>query len=142
MDKLQEKIKTMIGLMGFDDFSVNCDAGENKISVFINDELVEKFLPGFVENFDHLVKLMIKKEEISTIFVDVNNYRRKREGLIVELAKASARKSLAEKKEVSLPAMNAYERRLVHLELAPNPDIKTESMGDGKERHIIIRPIN
>jgi len=61
--------------------------------------------------------------------------------LIVELAKAAARKSLAEKKEISLPPMNAYERRIVHLELSSRPDIKTESIGEGRERYIVIRPI-
>ena len=33
--------------------------------------------------------------------------------------------------------MNAYERRLVHTELATRPDVKTESIGEGSERHIV-----
>ena len=72
--------------------------------------------------------------------VDVNNYRKKREDLIVELGRAAARKAMAEKTKVALPPMNAYERRLVHVELSSRPDIKTESAGEGGERHIIIMP--
>ena len=37
--------------------------------------------------------------------------------------------------------MNAYERRLVHVELAVHPDVRTESEGDGRERCVVIKPI-
>jgi len=37
--------------------------------------------------------------------------------------------------------MNSYERRLVHMEIASNPDLKTESVGIGKTRHVVIKPI-
>ncbi len=73
--------------------------------------------------------------------MDINNYRRERERLISELAKAAARKALMNKQEVKLPAMNAYERRIIHLELASRPDVKTESYGEGRERYIVVKPI-
>ena len=88
-----------------------------------------------------MAKVIAQKNNIESIFVDVNNYRKKREGLILELARAAARKSVAEKKEISLPPMNAYERRLVHVDLASRPDIKTESSGEGSSRCIVIKPI-
>ncbi|MST04322.1 MAG: hypothetical protein EXS49_02020, partial [Candidatus Pacebacteria bacterium] len=47
----------------------------------------------------------------------------------------------SQKSEVRLPAMNAYERRIVHTELAVRPDVKTESSGEGRERCVVIRPI-
>ena len=72
--------------------------------------------------------------------MDVNNYRRERERLIIELAQAAARKALASKSSVDLPVLNAYERRLVHVELATRPDIKTESVGEGKDRHVVVKP--
>ena len=37
--------------------------------------------------------------------------------------------------------MNSYERRLVHVELAIHPDVTTESIGAGKNRYVIIKPI-
>ncbi|MEK7463381.1 MAG: R3H domain-containing nucleic acid-binding protein, partial [Patescibacteria group bacterium] len=89
-------------------------------------------------------KLALKKIDpasIENLVLDMNNYRREREHLISELAKAAARKVLMNKQEVQLPAMNAYERRIVHMELASRPDVKTESSGLGPERHIIVKPI-
>ena len=37
--------------------------------------------------------------------------------------------------------MNSYERRLVHVELAVHPSVTTESAGEGRERYVIIKPI-
>ena len=139
---LQNSFQQIIELMGFSDFSINYDSVNNHLSVIIDDELIsEENLPDLVNNLDCLMRLIAQKNNLEPIFVDVNNYRKKRRDLIVELAKAAARKSLAEKKEISLPPMNAYERRIVHLELSSRPDIKTESIGEGRERYIVIRPI-
>lgn len=140
MNQLQEKIKKLIELAGFTDFSVNYDEGSSRFSIFINDNLIsEKILQSMVSNFDHVVKLIAKKNNIEAIVVDINNYRKKREDLILELGRAAARKALAEKIKVELPPMNAYERRLVHTELSSRPDIKTESAGEDRERHIVIQ---
>ncbi len=142
MQQLQDNLKKLIELMGFGDFSVNYEADNNRFLIFIDDDLVKKFLPVMVINLDYLVKLMANKiGETSPFFVDINNYRRERENLILELARAAARKVIATKQEISLPAMNAYERRLVHLELVSRPDVKTESVGEGKSRYVVIKPI-
>jgi len=39
-----------------------------------------------------------------------------------------------------LDPMPSFERRIIHLELADRKDIKTESVGEGVERRIVIRP--
>lgn len=142
MRQLQDAIQKIIELMGFVDFSVNYDSENSRFLIFLNEgEGFKRFLPFFVNDLDHLVKLIAKKNNLGIVFVDVNNYRREREGIILELARAAARKAVSVKEEVSLPAMNAYERRLVHLELVGRPDISTESVGEGKERRVIIKPL-
>ena len=87
------------------------------------------------------MNIMAKKLQLEKISVDVNNYKKERERLITELAKATARKALLQKEAIELPAMNAYERRLVHIELATRPDLKTESIGEGPARRIVIKPL-
>lgn len=142
MEILQNKLQKLIELMGFKNFSITRDSESDRFLIFLNEgEGFKKFLPYFVADLDYLVKLIAKKNDLKSVFVDINNYRRERENLILELARASARKSIATKEEVSLPTMNAYERRLVHLELVNRPDINTESVGEGKERRVVIKPI-
>jgi predicted RNA-binding protein Jag len=139
MEELKQKIEKMLELGGFD-FSVDIDGDSSRVNIFIRDEEVKNNLPKLVLDLEHIVKVMAKKLQIEKVNVDVNNYKKERERLISELAKAAARKVLLEKKEVELPAMNAYERRIVHVELATRPDVKTESVGEDSSRHIVVKP--
>ena len=141
MQELHLKITKMVELMGFNDFRVEPDSAFRKISIVINDTLVrDKHLPALVSNLDRIVRLMAKQVNHEPVIVDINNYRREREELIVKLAKAAARKAALTGEEVSLPAMNAYERRLIHTELAMRPDVTTESMGT-IQRYVIVKPL-
>lgn len=129
--------------MGFDDYTLEIDAEHKHGVIFIHNHphLIKENLPVLVECFNHFVQLTAKRQNQAPIFFDVNNYRREREDLIVELARAAARKAVATKQEISLPIMNSYERRLVHLELATHPDVATESIGHGRSRYVVIKPI-
>lgn len=141
MELLKQTIEQVLKSTGLD-FSVEADVEGKRISVFFLDEgIVDRFLPELMRDMDHLVRLMAKKMQLDRVVVDVNNYKKERERIITELAKAAARKALMEKKEITLPAMNAYERRLVHVELATRPDIKTESIGEGESRQVTVKPI-
>ena len=139
---LQEIIKELIGKMGFRDYSVSYDEEKRRFSILIEDgKFLEKNLSGFIADLNYLVKLVTKKYDWEPVVLDVNNYRRQREELIIEIAKAAARKVAATGQEMALPPMNAYERRLIHAELAERPDLKTESTGEGKERAVVIKPL-
>lgn len=142
MERIAETIKKCLELMGFNDYSVNVDQEAGKISIFVNeDEWFKKLVPQALGDFENVIRLLARRNNVERVFVDLNNYRKERERLIVELAKAAARKVLLNKQEVQLPAMNAYERRLVHLELSTRPDVKTESVGEGSDRRVIIKPL-
>ncbi len=142
MEKLVDTTKKMLEMVGFADFSVDFESEGKKVRIFINEgEWIKEWVPKLVSDLEHILRLASKKEGGDYIFVDVNNYRKERERLIVEIAKAAAKKALISKAEVQLPAMNAYERRLVHTELSTRPDVKTESFGNGQERYVVIKPI-
>ena len=139
-NRAKEIIETLMRHMGFFDFSISLNDDGRKVSVFINDApFITRHLPGIIADMDFVLKMIFKKENLQFVFIDINNYRKEREDIIIKLAKASARKAIATKQEVPLPAMNAYERRIVHAELSLNPDITTESIGEGKQRHIVVK---
>ena len=129
--------------MGFKDYRLEIQEDGTRSALFIyeNENFVKENLSNIVESFNHILQMIAKKNDTKGIFLDVNNYRHEREGLIAELARAAAKKASATKQEISLPAMNSYERRIVHVELAIHPNVTTESMGEGKERYIVIKPI-
>ncbi len=139
MDKFKETIQKLFELAGFTDFTAEVDPEGKRVSIFLHEIELESFFPKLIWDMEHLVNLIARRYNLENFVVDINNYRRERERLIVELAKAAARKALLNKEQVDLPVMNAYERRLIHMELSSRPDIKTESVGEGKERHVIVK---
>ena len=143
METWEPIIKKIVDGVGFTDYRLEMSEDGNRNSLFIyeNETFIRENLPMIVESLNHVLQMIAKKNDAKPIFLDVNNYRHEREGLIAELARAAAKKVTATKQEVSLPAMNSYERRLVHVELAVHPDVTTESLGEGKERYIVIKPL-
>jgi predicted RNA-binding protein Jag len=142
MEQLQQKINQMMELMGFQDFKIEVQDEKRLIAVMIYDQfLTPERLQEVIPHFTYLIRLMAKQMNVGPIIVDVNNYREERERIIIDLAKAAARRAVATNAEVELPPMNSYERRLIHAELATRPDIATESKGEGKDRHVTIKVI-
>src|SRR3989344_2012728 len=95
MEQFQQTILKLVELMGFSDFGVDFDSTGNKLSVFINDgEWIKEWVPKMIVDFSHIVRLAGKKHGIEeNIYIDVNNYRKDREKIILELARAAARKA-------------------------------------------------
>jgi predicted RNA-binding protein Jag len=144
MEEIKNKLNKIIGAMGFSDFSISLDEEGRRFLIFINQlEISSAQVASLASNLDYLVRLIGEKCGVAeSVFIDVNNYRKEREKLIIELAKAAARKVAATRGEVQLPAMNAYERRLVHLELSSRPDVATESVGESKSRYVVVKPLS
>jgi len=92
----------------------------------------------------HLLKTILRKkiegEERFYLDLDINDYKKKKTAYLKEMAKESAEEVVLTKKEKILPPMSAYERRIIHMELADNPNIVTESIGEEPERSVAIRP--
>ena len=143
MENQKVFIKRLLELMGFKDFRVEVEGKPERGLVFIYDEprLIKENLPTLVQDFNHLTRLLAKHMNQPAVFFDINNYRKERENLIVELARAAAKKVLSTGQDISLPAMNSYERRLVHSVLAIHPEVTTESVGVSRGRYVIVRLI-
>ena len=142
MEILKSKTEEMLRLMGFKSFTVSAESLLNKISATVEDAVAKDHLADLVLSINALLRVMAKKEggkEEEPIIFDMNNYRKERDALIIDLAKAAARKTVGTKEAVQLPPMNAYERRLVHAELSMRPDVMTESIGEGKSRYVVVK---
>ncbi len=92
----------------------------------------------------HILRILVRKraEEQINFNVDINGYRENQRQAIADLANEIAQKVSREKKSVVLRSMNAYERRIVHVELANTEGIKTESTGEENERRVVVKPVS
>jgi spoIIIJ-associated protein len=90
----------------------------------------------------HLLKAILKRKISDSFFIDldINGYKKKKIEYLKELARTVADEVAITKKEKILSPMPAYERRIIHLELADRKDVTTESIGQEPERRVVIRP--
>jgi len=90
----------------------------------------------------HLLKAILKRKikEIFFIDLDINDYKKKKIEYLKDLARSVADEVSLKRKERVLPPMPAYERRIIHLEIAGRRDVTSESIGKEPERRVVIRP--
>ncbi len=72
------------------------------------------------------------------VVVDVEGYKNRRKEKLRGIALAAASRAKRQNTRVSLPPMNAYERRLVHLALVGDEGVTTHSEGEEPSRHVVV----
>jgi len=95
-----------------------------------------------LEAIQYIVEKCINKQSQDRIRVqvDVNGYLKKRRTNLEGLAVRLAEKSKSNGKPVTVGQMNAYERRIVHMALKDDSSVRTQSMGNGSIRKLMIFP--
>ena len=98
--------------------------------------------------FSHIIKKIIKKRFFSdnefpiNVTIDVNDYQKKRIDNLKNMAHMMAERAKFFKSNMDIDPMSSYDRRSVHEFLADIPNLKTESTGEGRYRHIVIKYIS
>ena len=131
--------------MGFDlqKAEVFLEEGVLYIKVKVEEPKILIGQGGIVLNtIQKLLSKILKKQNKGEFFVDldINEYKEKKYTYLKEMANSIADEVALSKKEKELEPMPAYQRRIIHLELAKRNDVSTESIGEEPERRIIIKP--
>ncbi len=97
-----------------------------------------------LQAIQHLARLIVRKQvpEKVRFSLDINDYRQQKNHSVLELANQTAQEAIAQHRSVVMRPMSTYERRLVHLELSKNSAIITESIGEGEDRKIVVKPVS
>lgn len=96
-----------------------------------------------LEAMEHLLRVMLGKNSDQprvNLILDINDYRKAKTQHLVDAAKEAAARVVTTARAEALYPMTSYERRLVHMELASYKNIETESIGEGLQRRIVIKP--
>ena len=92
---------------------------------------------------EHLLPRMIRclsGGETAAVRVDCDNFHEIREERLRSLAQRVAEEVRKRGKPRVLEPMNPADRRIIHTTLADDPDVVTESEGDGYFKRIMVRP--
>jgi len=93
-------------------------------------------------SLQHIVRIIVAHQTHShtPIVVDVEGYKQRRYEALQQMAWRIADQVKAKGRQFALEPMLPYERRIIHLTLATNPDVMTESVGEGDDRKVVIMP--
>ncbi|MBN1426779.1 MAG: protein jag [Anaerolineae bacterium] len=95
-----------------------------------------------LESLQHITRMIISRElqRRSTIVIDVENYKQRRESTLRMLAVRMAAQAKQLGRTMTLEPMPPNERRIIHLTLRDEQGISTESIGEGDRRKVTIIP--
>lgn len=96
--------------------------------------------------FFMLVKRMVAKkaqneEILSSFAIDINDYHSSKVIKLKNQANIFANRARDMKVNIEMDPMSSYERLIIHSALSDQPNIKTESIGEGLSRRIVIKYI-
>ncbi len=94
-----------------------------------------------LDSIQYIAGLVLNKkfpDRYYRVIVDTEDYRKKREETLVQLAKNIAYKAIRLGKDVALEPMNPYERRIIHSALQGDARVTTHSEGEEPYRKVII----
>lgn len=74
------------------------------------------------------------------IVLDAGGYRERRAEALEALAARMADRAVRQGRKVALEPMNAFERRIIHMSLAEDDAVETESEGEDPYRRVVILP--
>jgi spoIIIJ-associated protein len=95
-----------------------------------------------LESFQIMLSLISAKKlgEWKKIYVNVGDYREKREEALMYMAQKAAERALSLNRPIELSRLSASERRVIHLTLSGDERVVTESVGEGVDRRLLVKP--
>ena len=133
-DKL--KIETSISILKDEEDTVRVDVSGKDLGILIG------FHGETLGALQLILSLMVYKKlgRWQQLVVDVGDWRKKRKENLQKLAKRMAERVKFSGEKQELPPMPPFERRIIHLTLSEDPKVTTESIGEGDDRHVVIKP--
>lgn len=101
----------------------------------------------FLESLQLLVNQMMSPREktgspageFKRVVLDVSGWRKQKEEELTERAKQWAKEVLDSNQELELEPMSSWQRRVIHMVVGEIKGLATESVGEGRDRHIVIK---
>ncbi|MDX9738751.1 MAG: KH domain-containing protein [Candidatus Dojkabacteria bacterium] len=151
-DIVRKELDTLLSLMGIEaEYSMELEKNEEVtyIKVSFTGENLGYLIGGHGKHLDSLqyvlsmvVRKHFKEDEQYRVILDVGGYRKERDEKLEKFAMQKADDARILGEPIDLPPMKASDRRVVHMTLQMFDDVKTESVGEDRERHIRIIPTN
>ena len=94
------------------------------------------------DSIQNILGLIVNKQldlQEYRLLLEINDYRAQREEYLKQYAQRAAMEVKMNKSSLELSPMKPFERRIIHMVLKDDPEVLTESTGEGNDRRIVIK---
>ncbi|MFA5932655.1 MAG: R3H domain-containing nucleic acid-binding protein [Microgenomates group bacterium] len=145
--KVSEILENILGMLGLEgSFEVTEGPEEVKVTIEASDP---GRLIGFGGETLDALQLIVNqivgkqatdKEPYKRVSIDVAGWRQNKEADLERRARNWVNEVLESKEELELEPMPSWQRRVVHMVASETEGVESESIGEGRDRHLVIRP--
>lgn len=141
---MQEAVSGVLQILGIDG-TVTIERKEDEVSVLLDTPdsgLVIGYHGEMLEALQLVLSLVLSKKlgSFLRVVVEIGDYRKNRTEWLEQLVARSKEKAVERQEDVTLTNLKAWERRIVHMMLQEDEEVVTESVGEGNERVLVIKP--
>ncbi|MDD2822605.1 MAG: KH domain-containing protein [Candidatus Daviesbacteria bacterium] len=146
--KVSEILENILGMLGLEgSFEVNEGPEEVKVTIEASDP---GRLIGFGGETLDALQLIVNqivgkqasdKEPYKRVSIDVAGWRQNKEADLERRARNWMNEVLESQEDMELEPMPSWQRRVVHMIASETEGVESESIGEGRDRHLIIKAV-
>lgn len=144
-NELSEILDNLLGLLLLEG-SYEIEETEEGFSVLVETKDAGRLIGARGESLDSLQLLVnqmlsqkAKEGEFKRVILDVGGWRKQREEDLKRQAQIWGEQVLETKEEMELEPQSSWQRRIIHMIIGEMEGLSTESVGEGRDRHIVIK---
>ena len=147
-EKLSEVLDNLLGLLLLEG-SYEIEEDDEGVHVLVETKDAGRLIGARGESLDSLqllVNQMIfrqkepaKDNEYKRVILDVGGWRKQKEEDLKGQAEAWGKQVVESGKDLELEPMSPWQRRIVHMVVQGTTGVESESVGEGRDRHIVIK---
>jgi len=153
IERTTEKLLKLLGVDG--DFEIlettspkpseDKEEAKENVEIVLNTKdtgIVIGYHGDTLEGLQLILSLCVAKElgRFVRVSVDVGDYKKNRTEQLKALAMETKERVLSEGREVAIPELKSWERRVVHLLLKEDKEVSSGSRGEGRDRILVVSP--
>ena len=143
METVQETAEKLLSLLGIEGH-VRVETSDDIIGVVVETEdggMLIGYHGETLESFQTILSLVASRSlgEFIRVNVEVGDYKKNRVEYLRHLALQAKNQAISQNTGISL-SLKPWERREVHFLLKDDAEVTTESMGEGRDRVLVVKP--
>ena len=146
-EKVSDVLENVLSLLSFEG-SFDLQEKDEGVFVAIDTNDAGRLIGNSGETLQSLqllVNLIVSKqignpEESKRVIIDVASWRKGKEEELAHKARMWAERVIESKEPMDLDPMPSWQRRIVHMTVENTEGVKSESVGEGRDRHLVISP--